>query len=345
MSPRSSSTAFGPEEPVGGDELDVRVVGPAGEQRLEHARRRALADRDAAPEADDERRRAGGAGRGTCRWSAAATWVAATRRFRRRDSGRYTSLTSLRSSLSFSPRSASSSCGLERQRRRRAQPRPLVTVEGAVARSTPRRVTARSRYAWRRASPQPPRALRTLASTMADTPPSADYAPTALRSTGARVPRLRRDPGRRPVRRADRLRLRRPPVRGRLRGPRRRCRPARRGDRRGRRGRRRGPRPPRHGRVEHPPAGRATDARPRRGTGGGGRPRRGGRRPGGPPRPPGARAARPRASGRSPSRLSWHATAATFWSSTASMSTHASASSVPDRSTSSTWWAGPASGT
>ena len=37
-------------------------------------------------------------------------WVAATRRFSRRDSGRYTSLTSLRSSLSLRPRSASSSC-------------------------------------------------------------------------------------------------------------------------------------------------------------------------------------------------------------------------------------------
>ena len=44
------------QEPVGGDEVDARVVGPAHQQRLQDARDRALADRDAAREPDDVRR-------------------------------------------------------------------------------------------------------------------------------------------------------------------------------------------------------------------------------------------------------------------------------------------------
>ena len=43
------------QEPVGGDEVDARMVGPAHQQRLEDARDRALADGDAAREADDVR--------------------------------------------------------------------------------------------------------------------------------------------------------------------------------------------------------------------------------------------------------------------------------------------------
>ena len=43
------------EKPVGRHELDARMARPAGKQRLEHATRGALADRDAAGEADDER--------------------------------------------------------------------------------------------------------------------------------------------------------------------------------------------------------------------------------------------------------------------------------------------------
>ena len=45
------------EEPVGGHEVDPGVVGPAGEQGLQHASRGALADGDAAGDADDVRRR------------------------------------------------------------------------------------------------------------------------------------------------------------------------------------------------------------------------------------------------------------------------------------------------
>ena len=43
------------QEPVGGDEVDARMVGPAHEQRLQDARDRALADRDTAREADHVR--------------------------------------------------------------------------------------------------------------------------------------------------------------------------------------------------------------------------------------------------------------------------------------------------
>ena len=43
------------EEPVGGDQVDLRMVGPLGEQRLEDAGERALADGDAAGDADDVR--------------------------------------------------------------------------------------------------------------------------------------------------------------------------------------------------------------------------------------------------------------------------------------------------
>ena len=41
------------QEAVGGDQVDLRVVGPAGEQRLQDAGERALADGDAAGDADD----------------------------------------------------------------------------------------------------------------------------------------------------------------------------------------------------------------------------------------------------------------------------------------------------
>ena len=44
---------IGQEEAVGGDELDLGRVGPAREQRLEHARRGRLADGDRAGDADD----------------------------------------------------------------------------------------------------------------------------------------------------------------------------------------------------------------------------------------------------------------------------------------------------
>ena len=44
------------EEAVGGDQGDVRVLGPVRQQVLEHARGGGLADRDRAGEADDERR-------------------------------------------------------------------------------------------------------------------------------------------------------------------------------------------------------------------------------------------------------------------------------------------------
>ena len=43
------------QEAVGGDEVDARVIGPAAEQRLQHARDRALARRDAARDADHVR--------------------------------------------------------------------------------------------------------------------------------------------------------------------------------------------------------------------------------------------------------------------------------------------------
>ena len=43
------------QEAVGRDEVDPRVVRPAGEQLAQHARRGALADRDAAGDPDDER--------------------------------------------------------------------------------------------------------------------------------------------------------------------------------------------------------------------------------------------------------------------------------------------------
>ena len=45
----------GVQEPVGGDQVDLRVVGPAGEQRLQDAGERALADGDAAGDADHVR--------------------------------------------------------------------------------------------------------------------------------------------------------------------------------------------------------------------------------------------------------------------------------------------------
>ena len=47
----------GVEEAVGGDQVDARVVFPAGQQRLQHTRGSRLADRDAAGHPDDERHR------------------------------------------------------------------------------------------------------------------------------------------------------------------------------------------------------------------------------------------------------------------------------------------------
>jgi hypothetical protein len=45
----------GEQEAVGGDEVDARVMRPAHQQRLQHARDRALPHRDAAREPDDVR--------------------------------------------------------------------------------------------------------------------------------------------------------------------------------------------------------------------------------------------------------------------------------------------------
>ena len=45
----------GIQEAVGGDEVDLRMVGPAGQQRLQDAGERALADGDAAGDPDDVR--------------------------------------------------------------------------------------------------------------------------------------------------------------------------------------------------------------------------------------------------------------------------------------------------
>src|SRR4029453_7369473 len=47
----------GVEETVGGDQVDLRVVSEAGQQRLQHTGGGGLADGDASRDADDERHR------------------------------------------------------------------------------------------------------------------------------------------------------------------------------------------------------------------------------------------------------------------------------------------------
>ena len=55
ISPRSFEHAVRVEEAVRGDQVDLRMVGPLCEQRLQDAGERALADGDAAGDADDVR--------------------------------------------------------------------------------------------------------------------------------------------------------------------------------------------------------------------------------------------------------------------------------------------------
>ncbi len=53
----TTQLGVGVEEPVGGDQVDARVVIPAGQQCLQHTGRGRLTDRHAAGDADDERHR------------------------------------------------------------------------------------------------------------------------------------------------------------------------------------------------------------------------------------------------------------------------------------------------
>ena len=53
--PAALELGVGQQEAVGGDQLDPRVLGPAGQQRLQQPGGGGLADRDAARDADDER--------------------------------------------------------------------------------------------------------------------------------------------------------------------------------------------------------------------------------------------------------------------------------------------------
>ena len=161
MRPALLEHRVGAEEAVGGHEVDAGVVGPAGQQGLEHAGGGALAHRHAAPEADDERHRlerpteerVGGA---------VSAWVAATRRFSRRDSGRYTSVTSSRSSRSLSARRSSSSSARERHRRGCPQRAPTRPGRRSGTPPTRRRSRAATLGGAALASPQR-RALPTLA--------------------------------------------------------------------------------------------------------------------------------------------------------------------------------------
>ena len=208
MSPRSSSTAFGRRKP---SVVTSSTFGWSGQRASSAWSTRAVvllptATLPPSPMMNGERWRGRPRNVSVVCWS---DWVAATRRLSRRDSGRYTSVTSLRSSLSFSPRSASSSCASSGSGVDAPQLRPLVPVEGAVA--GPGLVGhGRSRYA---SAARPPRTLG-LRPGRASRPPRPSRRLRPHRAALHRRPgaRLRRHPRRRAVRRADRLRLRRPPV-------------------------------------------------------------------------------------------------------------------------------------
>ncbi len=130
MMPRRCSSFGRIQESVGGDQVDARMVFPAGEQCLQHAGGGGLADRDRSGDTDDEGhlrsgcfspRKVAVAANSRCR--------AATCRWIRRARGRYTSATSARSICSPRPRSPMQFVLGEHERRRLTQCAPLLAVE------------------------------------------------------------------------------------------------------------------------------------------------------------------------------------------------------------------------